>query len=79
METGESLDARSCAIEIFGDANQSIMNAVESNELVSKCFRRYCEYSACCVWVIPDIRRMCAFVQEDVRICDIVYLKYDGI
>ena len=22
---------------------------------------------------------MCAFVQEDVRICDIVYLEYDGI
>ena len=77
METGESLDARPCAIEIFRDANQCVRNAVELTELVSKCFRRYCEYSACRVWIIPDIRRTCAFVQEDVRICNIMYLEYD--
>ena len=79
METGESLDARSYAIEIFQDANQCVRNAVELTELVSKCFRRYCEYSACCVWITPDIRRTCDFMQEDVRICDIMYLEYDGM
>ena len=79
METGERLDARPDAIEIFGDANQCIRNAVELTESVSKCFRRYCEYSACRVWIILDIRHTCAFVQEDVRICDIMYLGYDGM
>ena len=79
METGKRLDARPDAIEIFGDAYQSITNAVELKEPVSKCFQRYCEYSACCVWIIPDIQRTCAFVQEYVRICDIMYLEYDGM
>ena len=79
METGESLDAHSCAIEIFGDVNQCVRNAVELTESGSKCFRRYCKYSACRVWIIPDIQRTCAFVQEDVRICNIRYLEYDGM
>ena len=79
METRESLDACPCAIEIFGDANQCVRNAVELTESVSKCFQRYCKYSACRVWIIPDIRRTCAFVQEDVHICDIMYLEYDGM
>ena len=35
METGESMDAHPCIIEIFGDAYQSILNAVESTEFVS--------------------------------------------
>ena len=77
METGKRLDARPDAIEIFGDTYQSITNAVELTESVSKCFRRYREYSACHVWIIPDIRRTCAFMQEDVRIRDIMYLEYD--
>ena len=77
MEAGKRLDARPDAIEIFGDAYQSITNAVELKEPVSRCFRRYCENSACCVWIILDIRRTCAFVQEDVRIHDIMYLEYD--
>ena len=79
METGKRLDAHPDAIEIFGDAYQSITNAVELTESVSKCFRRYREYSACRVWIIPDIQRTCAFMQEDVQICDIMYLEYDGL
>ena len=44
METGKRLDARPDAIEIFGDAYQSITNAVELKEPVSRCFRRFCKY-----------------------------------
>ena len=69
-ETGESVDVWSCAMEIFGDANQCIRNAVESGELVSKWFQGCCEYFACCAWIILDIWHMCAFMQEDVRRCD---------
>ena len=79
METGESMDARPLAIEIFRDANQRVRNAEESNELMSKCFRRCCKYSVCCAWIILDIQHMCAFMQNDVQICNIVYLEYDGI
>ena len=73
------MDVCPCTIEIFRDVNQCVRNDEELNELMSKCFQRCCEYSACCVWIIPDIRHTCAFVQEDVWICDIVYLEYDGI
>ena len=38
METGESMDVCPCAIETFGDAYPSIVNAVKLTELVSKCF-----------------------------------------
>ena len=71
------MDAHPLAIEIFGDANQHVRNAEESNELMSKCFRRCCEYSVCRAWIILDIQHMCAFMQEDVRIRDIMYLEYD--
>ena len=49
METGKRLDARPDAIEIFGDAYQSITNAVELKEPVSRCFGRFCKY-LCDVW-----------------------------
>ena len=77
METRESMDAHPCAIEIFQDVNQCVRSTAKSSELVSKCFQRCCEYSVCCAWIILDIQCTCAFMQEDVRICDIV--EYDGI
>ena len=79
METGGSTDVCPCTIEIFRHVNKCVRNAEESSELVSKCFQRYCEYSACHAWIIPDIQHMCVFVQEDVWRCDIVYVEYDGI
>ena len=39
METGESMDAHLCAIEIFRDVNQCVRNAEEPSVLVSKCFQ----------------------------------------